>query len=127
MPTTRNDNAFAAMVRDLRARAKKSMGQVAREVGITTVYYSEIENAKKPPPIGGGKFDFNKLAASIGGDIDMLMAKAAESRSNVRLNLDFSNTSEDKRAIYMSLARRLQDDSLSTDEIQEIRKVLEKE
>jgi transcriptional regulator with XRE-family HTH domain len=121
----KNDTAFSAMLRDLRIKAKLSMGQVARATGVTTVYYSEIENAKKPPPPLGGKVDFTKLAEVLEGDVHKMMNAAAHSRERVRL--DLSDAPEDTRSLAMNLARRLNDESLTDEQIKEIRKILEKE
>ena len=117
---TRNDNAFAVLLRDLRARAGKSMGEVARAVGVTPMYYSEIENAKKPPPPEGGKFDFTKLADTVGGDVEALLQSAAASREY----LDIRQAPEEARNVVAMLARRAADGSVTAEQLATIKKAM---
>jgi transcriptional regulator with XRE-family HTH domain len=121
----REDNPFASMLRSLRFKIGKSMGQVAREIGVTTVYYSEVENAKAPPPYIGGKVDFDKLAEAVGGDVQALMMASSMSRRRMRLDLDLGKAPEGKRSVAIGLARRLKDDSLTEEQLEQIREVLE--
>lgn len=128
MPTIEKaDSAFAEMLRALRVGIRKSMGQVAREIGVTTVYYSDLENAKKPAPYLGSKVDFGKLAEVLGGDVDDLMKAASRSRRKLRIDLDLNGRSEESCAFAATLARRLNDNSLTAEQIIQLRKVLEKE
>jgi transcriptional regulator with XRE-family HTH domain len=123
--TRKNDTAFAALLRDLRIKAGLSMGQVARAVGVTTVYYSEIENAKKPAPPLEGKIDYFKLAEVLKADGNQIINTAGQSRQRVRF--DLTGAPEGARSMAMNLARRLNDDSLTPQEIEQIRMILEKE
>lgn len=112
---------FGKVLRDLRVAADKSMGEVARALGISTVYYSEVENEKKPP-FPQGKVDFQVLARFLSTNQDELEKAAVSERQKVELVLDKANADKIKMATV--LARRLHDDSLTQDQINQINEIL---
>ena len=70
-PEPKASRSFGEVLRSLRIKADKSMGQVARELGITTVYYSEVETGKKKP-FPEGKVSYQKLASFLNTNRDEL-------------------------------------------------------
>ena len=113
--------SFGARLRELRIAVDKSMGKVAREIGVSTVYYSEVENGKKPPfPVG--KVDYGTVASALDSDQQELERIAFAERGSVKLKLD--SASKETKDVALLLARRLNDDSLSKQDIERIRKIL---
>lgn len=64
------------------------MGEIAREIGVSTVYYSDVEQGEaKAFPVGGGSVDFEKLATALGGDSAELRRIAALERGIVEFDV----------------------------------------
>ena len=114
---------FHERLRDLRVNAGKSMGEVARALAITTVYYSEVENGKKnafPPH----KVDYRILAQTVNGDQGELERLAIEERERHGIALKPKTSSTQEMAIL--LARCINENLLDAQGIAEINKVLKR-
>jgi len=115
-------NRFGDRLRELRISARRTMGQVAREMGISTVYYSDVERGRRNPfPMD--KVSYQSLAAFIGADLKELESLATAQRNRVQIDLDTANF--ETRHVAVALARRLSDESLTQEQIEEIRRILE--
>lgn len=115
-------NTFHQRLRELRIDAKKSMGHVARAIGVTTVYYSEVENGKKLP-FPPHKADYRLLAEAVNGNREELEVLAAAGRLSQGVSI---KTNQRTHNFAVMLARRLNDDSLEPDQLEEIERILEK-
>ncbi len=115
--------AFHERLRELRLDAGRSMGEVARALNITTVYYSEVENGKKnafPPH----KVDYRVLAELVEGDQAELERLAIEGRKRHGIALQPKTSSTQEMAIL--LARCINEDLLDDDSVAAINSVLQK-
>ena len=70
-------STFGTHLRERRTHLARTMGDVARTVGISVVYLSELERGTKPPP--GGDLTA-ALARTLGILPETLIAEAAVSR-----------------------------------------------
>lgn len=124
METTNNflSETFSSFIRNLRIETKLSMGQVARDLGITVVYYSEVEAGKKPP-FPEKKVSYQKLANVLKGSADELARMAEndrEKRNYVKL-FDCDNETAD---VAVSFGRCLSNKKLNAKQLQRIRDIL---
>lgn len=115
---------FGDKLRELRLEKDLSMGQVARAIGVTTVYYSAVENGRQPA-FPEKKVNYQTLAAVLGADVTELSKLAADQRGNVVVNLN--KVADNNKGVVISLARMLNDNSLSDEQIEKIRQALEGE
>ena len=112
--------SFRKLIRSLRKGTGKSMSQVARENGISPMYYSEVEGGRKPP-FPPGKFDYTKLAETLNGcDRDLLLA-AVKKRGSIEVH----PVSESQRQTAVMLASKLSD--LSPETLDEIQRLLDED
>lgn len=118
----KSTTSFAERLRSLRIAADRSMGEVARALSLTTVYYSEVENGKKHP-FPPATVDYGKLAGILNADRYELERLAQEGRSKLGLSLKPKRAEDVEIAI--ALARRLNDSSLTPEEIAKIRSILD--
>jgi transcriptional regulator with XRE-family HTH domain len=120
---------FSSRLRELRIAADRSMGAVARAIGVTTVYYSEVENGRKHP-FPPHSVDFRKLAEVVGGDQAELEALAARERlaamAPKHSGISLKPRSERTQGIAVQLARCINEDLLSDAEIEAINQVLQR-
>lgn len=114
--------SFAERLRSLRIAADRSMGEVARALGLTTVYYSEVENGKKHP-FPPDTVDYGKLAGILNAERSELERLSLEGRSKLGLSLKPKRPQDFE--IALALARRLNDSSLTAEEIAKIRSILD--
>lgn len=114
--------SFHDRLRELRISSDKSMGQVSREIGVTTVYYSHVENGKMPP-FPAGKVDYVRLAAAVGGDWKELQLLAVQTRGHMEFNVE--RAKPETSSVLVTLGRKIDDDSLTEEQVERIRKVLE--
>ncbi len=113
---------FGQLLRELRIKAEKSMGQVARHLGISVVYYSEVEAGKKPA-FPFGKVDFTELANVLEASVNQLKSAAEEDRDRRQFSKIFGV--EDKAlGLAVQFGRRLSDNDLSDEQIAKIQKIL---
>jgi hypothetical protein len=103
------------------------MGEVARSLGITTVYYSEVENSKKPP-FAPDQIDFTKMASILNLNqslLDELEDLAITVRGKV--GVDLRSSDPRTRQVVRLVARRAQDNSLSEEQLSEIENILRRD
>jgi transcriptional regulator with XRE-family HTH domain len=116
-----NVGRFGAKLRAARLAAGKSMSQVARAIGVTTVYYSEVEFGRKRPfsPVN---IDFARLATELETDRRVLQQLAANERGTVELRLD--GTAPRVRRLALLLGSKLAEGELTDEEVQRLESVL---
>jgi transcriptional regulator with XRE-family HTH domain len=121
--------SFGGRLRELRMGVDKSMGQVAREVGVTGVYYAEVENGKKPPFPRKGEM-YSKLSAALthnSAERQEVQKELEELATAVRgrLEIDLSASNQEARSVALLFARRLGDESLTEEQLRKLRQILE--
>ncbi len=109
---------FGRELRALREQTHRSMGEVARHLGVSVTYVSDVERGRRgplaPPAI-------TKVAELLGVDPKALLTTAAAERGSISLSdLDSSPL---HLAVGAGLARRWAD--LTEEQLREIGKVLE--
>jgi len=113
---------FANFIRAQRIRAQKSMGQMARELNISVVYYSEVEAGKKPPfPVA--KFDYPALATALNTDLQELM-RVAENDREKRQIVRLFDCQDDMADLAVAFGRRLSNKQLTEQQVLKIREIL---
>src|SRR5579862_4598867 len=76
---------FGELLRDLRFKAGYSVGALARHLGCSTPYVSDVERGRRGP------FDENKIrkaASFLNADPDPLLRAALETRGAIRLDIE---------------------------------------
>src|SRR5438105_7572168 len=112
---------FGGELRRLRVRAKKSMGEVARAIGKSVVYYSHVEGDVKPP-FSPASVNYEALSNVLGVPSDDLIVLAARTRRSVELRLPESTEASE---IGLALARMFSD-GLTAEQIRELRTVVQR-
>lgn len=113
---------FGGTLRSLRLKAKLSMGEVARTLGISVVYYSEVEGGRKKP-FPEKTVDFVKLAKTLQGDVNGLRELAQAQRQELRIDLFKADHQTAKLALLFG--RRVDSDSLTVEQVEQIQQILE--
>lgn len=116
-------NRFGDLLFEFRTKARLSMGQVARELGMSTVYYSEVEHSKKKP-FTHKKVDYQKLADLLGADKELLEKTAKRERLKMSMGTFLNDIKPMDRDVMLRLARKIDDDSLSDEQIRKINEAL---
>ncbi|MFS4459263.1 helix-turn-helix domain-containing protein [Bdellovibrio sp. HCB2-146] len=113
---------FGECIRSLRINAAKSMGQVARELGISTVYWSEVESGKKSafPP---GKVAMSLLAEVLGTSEELLRITAEADREKRKLTRAFECEAE-YADLAVAFGRRINKKDLTEAQMIKIRDIL---
>lgn len=113
---------FAECIRSLRIKAGKSMGQVARELKISTVYWSEVEAGKKPafPP---GKVEMALLAEVLQASVDVLRLTAESDRQKRKVQKAFP-CEEQYEELALAFGRRLTNKDLTDAQMRRIQDIL---
>lgn len=119
-------NKFGPLIRRLRIEKRMSMGQMARSLGISTVYYSEVESCKKRP-FPEQKVSYIRLGEVLGESSESLRRLARLERQFMDIERFFEVNEENEAHLALAFARRLSDNSLTDSEIQQLRAVLERE
>ncbi len=125
MGNERITETFAGFIRNLRIAASKSMGQVARELGITVVYYSEVEAGKKPA-FPDGKVNYGILAKAL-GTAEKSLKQIADLDREKRQILKMFGCDSDTADLAVAFGRRLTNNELTDKQIEKIRKILNEE
>lgn len=110
---------FGATIRKIREQLRRTLAQVAADMGVSVVYLSDIERNRRTPPLGE---KLQKLALSLGLDPKEVEEWAHRERQRVELNI--SNRTETASNAALMLARRW--DSLSDEEASQIISILNK-
>jgi len=112
---------FGEKLREARLSSGKSMSQVARSIGVTTVYYSEVESGRKRP-FSPANIDFGRLAAELGANRGELQQLAATERGTVEFKL--ADSPPHVRRLALLLASKITSGPLTDDEIRRLEEVL---
>jgi transcriptional regulator with XRE-family HTH domain len=91
---------FGTEVRNARTRKEISLREVAKKLGFTPVYISDIERGNRNPP---GPNTVREWAEIVGLDADSLIRLAAMERPSVELPI---NGSPSKGELAFALARK---------------------
>jgi transcriptional regulator with XRE-family HTH domain len=114
--------SFASFIRTCRIRQQKTMGQVSRDLGITVVYYSEVEAGKKPA-FPDGKVDYKILARTL--DVsEFTLKRTAEIDREKRQILKAFGCNDDSADLAVAFGRRLTNNDLTEKQIHKIRRIL---
>lgn len=118
-----NSNTFGELVRERREQAELSLRDVAaRCVGVGHVYLSQLERGIKPPPPDPV---LRELAAAIPTvTLDELRLEAALSRP---LQVDATEAPQEYRQLGVVLARRIEEQDLSSETMAALRRLLEED
>jgi transcriptional regulator with XRE-family HTH domain len=98
------------------------MGQIARELGITIVYYSEVEAGKKPA-FPERKVDYLLLAKALGIN-EVLLRRVAELDREKRQIIKAFGCDGDSAELAVAFGRRLTNKSLTDTQVDRIRRIL---
>lgn len=111
-------DTFGQLLRKLRSAAGVSMGQLARHLGVSVPYVSDVERGHRPPFMNE---KIIKTAALVGADANQLLRVAAESRG--AFVLDAKAVSPRAREVGAALMRGW---PLSEEKLEEIQQILSK-
>src|SRR5690606_34136955 len=76
---------FGETLRRCREQAKKTMGALARELGVSPAYLSDVERGNRPPLV---EERLKKAARFLDVEPETLIAAAVAERGTIRLNAD---------------------------------------
>lgn len=111
---------FGDELRALRLQAGKSMGDVARLLGVSVTFISDVERGRRGPL---SPDNVTKAAEFLGVDPKPLLTKAAKEKGSIKLSA--VNATPMHLAVGAGLARRWAD--LTPEQLQQIGKVLGEE
>jgi transcriptional regulator with XRE-family HTH domain len=115
--------AFGAMLRTLRERKRLSLTSVARALGISVVYYRDVERSTRRP-FSSIKVDFDILAGLLGVQANELQRAAASERG--QLELDFRGADQDAQKLAVLFANCLSKRRLAKASLTQLRRLLER-
>lgn len=113
------DRRFGELLRKSRSAVGKTLGDVARHLGVSIPYVSDVERGARAP---WDEKRIRSVAAFLGVVPDDLLAAAAESRGAIEL--DASRASPTKREVGIALMRGWPD--WSDDDLSALKAFLEK-
>lgn len=113
-------NPFGDHLRALRHEAQRSMGQIARAIDVSVVYFSDVENGRRPP-FAYDPIRYKTLAEALNTDVKDLVSRAEEVR---KLEIDLSKMRKEDAQVTLALARKLKDRGFSQEELDRLRKLL---
>lgn len=109
--------AFGKLLRQLREESKKSMGELARYLGVTVPYVSAVEHSERPPFITEKIY---KTAAFLNVPVEpLLIAAATDGRA-----FELIGTKPMQLEVGAALQRSW--DGLSEDALRQIKAAIEK-
>ncbi|MBX3465303.1 MAG: helix-turn-helix transcriptional regulator [Planctomycetes bacterium] len=76
---------FGKTLRRCREQAKKTMGELARELAVSPAYLSDVERGRRPPLV---EERLKRAARFLSVEPETLIAAAAAERGTIRLNTD---------------------------------------
>ena len=112
---------FGKVVRDARTAARKSLKEVADQLGFTVAYLSDIERGNRNPPAEGV---IRVWARLVGEDVERLLFLAQIERRTVELSVDRQRVDAPKNQVAVALARSW--DELDDEEYQRILDIVQK-
>lgn len=110
-----NSESLGDVLREARGRADLSLRDLAKKLGITPSYISDIENDRRVP----SEEVLGQLAGALGLELDELMAKAGRVGDQAERYLKRNPTAG-------VLFRRISDKGLKEDELQKLLRSVEK-
>lgn len=110
-------NGFGKLLRDCREAAEKSMGALARHLGVSVPYLSDVERGNRPPLVDER---IANAAAFLNVDPKPLLKAAAETRG--AFQLDAARVSPEHRQVGAMLARQW--GAIPDDKLEQIRELL---
>ena len=116
-------SAFGPMLRTLRERKRLSLTSVARALGVSVVYYREVERSTRRP-FSSVRVDFDALADLLGVQANELQRAAAEERG--QLELDFRGSDRDAQRLAVLFANCLSKRRLAKASLTQLRRILER-
>jgi transcriptional regulator with XRE-family HTH domain len=117
------DPSFGALLRKLRGRKGLSLTSVARAIGVSIVYYRDVERGTRRP-FSSVKVDFDVLASRLGTDARELQRAAAEERG--QLEFDFRRADQDAQRLAVLFANCLSKHHLAKASLTQLRRLLER-
>lgn len=109
--------AFGKLLREERQKAKKTMGELGRHLGVSVPFISDVELGRRPPL----SVDRIKLAAEYFGiDPQPLLAAAVSDRGSIELQAAFATPK--KVQVGAGLMRRWAD--LTDEDLEKIERIL---
>ena len=112
---------FGKVVRDARTAARKSLKEVADQLGFTVAYLSDIERGNRNPP---AEEVIRVWARLVGEDVERLLFLAQIERRTVELSVDRQRVDAPKNQVAVALARSW--DELDDEEYQRILDIVQK-
>lgn len=112
---------FGDQLREWRVAAKKTMGQVARALDVTVVYYSDIENGRKPPFPFRDRY-YEALAREFGVPALRIVNAAMLERRRVEINIENKPREVQRAAIVF--ARLVEDETIDKEKLAAILQLL---
>jgi len=109
---------FGEMLKTARKNAQKTLGEVARHIGVSVSYLSDIELGHRAPPTD----KIVKLSDFLGADAEVMLALAASKRGAFELAAD----QERPRAMQVAAALARRWDGLSEQELDNIEEILKR-
>ena len=110
---------FGNLLRDLREATGASMGTLAKAIGVSVAYLSDVELSRRPP-LTAQRIDAAAAALGLGPErTTQLHESAAESRTS----FNFAPQRPEEAKLLGALARRLP--TLDQSEMIRIREILE--
>ena len=110
-------NDFGRWIREIREKRGISLGSVARALGVTSPYMSNIELGKRPVfPIWGRTYDI--LAELLEVPATDLIGEAMKNRASV--SFTFAGNSEEECKLALLIARK----NIEGFSLEEVRKIL---
>lgn len=113
-------NGFGKLLREAREAAERSMGALARHLGVSVPYLSDVERGNRQPLTDER---IRTAAAFLGVDSRPLLKAAAETRG--AFQLDAAQVNPQHRQVGAMLARQW--GAISDDKLAQIRELLESE
>lgn len=107
-------HTFGSYLRAMRLQAGLSLRDVARDLGVSHVYWSEVERGVR----GLARERWDALMRLL-PDVDAEQLARLESVRKP-IHIDLSGKPSDLQAVGLAFARRVQDNSLSDEQIQEL-------
>lgn len=108
---------FGDALREYRRRAKKTLGEVAREVGRSVSYISDIEHGYRKPPRDTAAI--LAFARAVSGPPDEFLRRAALAR---RGGIEVHSEDPARMELAAALARQL--NTISPEKVRELQRLL---
>ncbi len=115
------ENPFGDMLLELRQKADVSMRRAAAAIGKSVVYYSDVENGRRPP-FSPKSIEFTELAALLNTSAATLRDAALAARGSFQVDLD--EVGPVGREAMLLLARHIHEEGVDDATWQRLRDAL---